>query len=94
MTDLTSEWRELEADALASDGRITDADVKNAIRRHRAAIEQAAIARDRAGLVEVVDALTEGIDWLETRPDYTEGDAATAGRLRDARHLLDPEAQS
>lgn len=39
---LDAAWRELEADALASDGRITDADVKGEIRRNRPRIEAAA----------------------------------------------------
>lgn len=33
------------------------------------------------------DAMTEAAEWLESRPDRTEGDAATASRLRS---LLPP----
>ena len=41
---LDKAWRELEADALASDGAIRDRDVRDAIKRNRARIEAAAIA--------------------------------------------------
>ena len=39
---LAAAWRELEADALASDGPIRDRDVRDAIKRNRARIEAAA----------------------------------------------------
>ena len=42
--ELDAAWRELEADALASDGPIRDRDVRDAIKRNRARIEAAAIA--------------------------------------------------
>lgn len=51
-------WRELIADALASDGRISDADVKNAVKRHRPHIEAIIEARDASGLREALDAHT------------------------------------
>ena len=41
---LDKAWRELEADALASDGPIRDRDVREAIKRNRARIEAAALA--------------------------------------------------
>ena len=39
---LDAAWKELEADALASDGPIRDSDVKDAIKRNRQRIEEAA----------------------------------------------------
>ena len=41
---LDAAWKELVLDALASDGRISDADVKNAVARHRPRIEAEARA--------------------------------------------------
>lgn len=38
-----------------------------------------AVARE---VVALREALSECADWLETRPDATEGDAATASRAR------------
>ena len=32
----------------------------------------------------VADALVECAEWLESRPDYTDGDAATSSRARGA----------
>ena len=43
-TVLDAAWKELVLDALASDGRISDADVKNAVARHRPRIEAEARA--------------------------------------------------
>ena len=48
MNDLDAAWRELEADALASDGPIRDSDVKDAIKRNRPHIEAAALASSPA----------------------------------------------
>jgi hypothetical protein len=45
---LDAAWRELEMDALASDGPIRDSDVKDAIRRNRPHIEEAVMERMRA----------------------------------------------
>ena len=39
-TELDRAWKELELTALASDGRISDADVRQAIRLHRDSIER------------------------------------------------------
>ena len=41
VTALDAAWKELIADALASDGPISDADVKNAVKRNRPRIEAA-----------------------------------------------------
>lgn len=35
-------------------------------------------------IAQLEAALREAAAWLESRPDYTEGDAATASRLRNA----------
>lgn len=51
---LDAAWKELEADALASDGPIRDSDVKDAIRRQRPHIEAAARA-DYAGIIGIID---------------------------------------
>ena len=50
------------------------------------AIEAAAVARHvrETGCDGLREAAIEAADWLELRPDYTEGDAATASRLRAA----------
>ena len=47
-TPLDAAWAELELDALASDGRIRDSDVKDAIKRNRPRIEEAVMERMRA----------------------------------------------
>ena len=54
-------WRELEADALASDGRITDRDVKDAIKRNRARIEAAAVAASEDDAMLALRSLTETV---------------------------------
>lgn len=54
---LDAAWRELEIDALASDGRISDADVKNAIRRNRPRIEAEVRAARDAEVRAAVEAL-------------------------------------
>lgn len=66
MTRMTTDeaWRELEADALASDGRITDSDVKNAIRRNRGRIEAAV----RNGLAD--DQMAAFIAGFRTRHEW------------------------
>lgn len=62
---LDKAWRELELDALASDGPIRDADVKNAIKRNRPRIE-AALATpplpDATGLVEALEDIKAILD--------------------------------
>jgi hypothetical protein len=65
VTDLTKAsealdkaWYELEADALASDGCITDRDVKDAIKRNRARVE-AAVRSDT--LADVAARLPEAL---------------------------------
>lgn len=40
--------------------------------------------RDICYLLRVARAAEEAAAWLESRPDYTEGDAATASTLRNA----------
>ena len=64
---LDREWFELEADALASDGPIRDSDVKDAIKRHRRRIEQAAVRAALEGLRAEVAADDEpylSAEWL------------------------------
>ena len=47
----------------------------------------------RGNVKRLREALTEAAEWLETRPDYTEGDAATASSCRAALTLRGKEAQ-
>ena len=81
MSTIDRAWRDLEFDALASDGRITDADVKNAIKRHRARIEAAAVAASQ--LADDARLVAQWHDAVDRMPDELRAElrslAATVG---------------
>lgn len=102
-TDLDRLWLEMEIDALASDGPIRDADVRNALGRWRPRIEAeirseakadgstgesaGATTEARQTERERVLALIEALPRFDTRPPQTV-------RVSDIRNLFAALAQS
>ena len=79
MNDVDAAWRELELDALASDGPIRDADVKDAIKRQRPSIEAVVRIAALNEAKRAIDALVEP-GYYDPRIDKA---LAAIDRLRD-----------
>jgi predicted secreted protein len=71
----------IAAECIASQKRIAHLDAAGV---QQIQVAQATIAQQGETIATLREAMREGIDWLSSRTDRTEGDVATACRMQDA----------
>jgi chromosome segregation ATPase len=73
----------IAAECIASQKRIAHLDAAG-VQQIQVGDAQATIAQQGETIATLREAMREGIDWLSSRTDRTEGDVATACRMQDA----------